>query len=82
MVHVEHGGVFWLVEKQPVNQVPSTELTIIYSKAVMSCGCHSSPKQSIDRSINQSIYLYLPHIDKCMPNQSYYLVAGDLCKLG
>ena len=30
----------------------------------------------------QSINLYLPHIYKCVPNQSYYLVAGDLCKLG
>ena len=33
----------WL-KKQPVNQVPSTEWTIIYSKVVMSCGCHSFSK--------------------------------------
>ena len=33
----------WL-NKQPVNQVPSTEHTLIYSKVVMLCGCHSLPK--------------------------------------
>ena len=30
----------WL-KKKPVNQVPWTEWTIIYSKVVMLCGCHS-----------------------------------------
>ena len=33
----------WL-KKQPINQVPSTEWTMIYSKVLMSCGCHSFPK--------------------------------------
>ena len=40
----ECSGVFWLVEKQPVDHIPSTEQTIIYPKVVMSCGCHSLPK--------------------------------------
>ena len=34
----------WL-RKQPVIQVPSTERTIIYSKVVVQCGCHSFPKR-------------------------------------
>ena len=33
----------WL-KKQPVNQAPSTKLTIIYSKVVVLCGCHNFPK--------------------------------------
>ena len=44
MVGDECSGVFWLVEKQPVNHIPSTEQTIIYPKVVMLCGCHSLPK--------------------------------------
>ena len=37
-------SVFGLLETQPVNQVPSTEQTIIYSNVVVSCSCHSFPK--------------------------------------
>ena len=43
----------WL-KKQPANQVPSIELTIMYSGIVVSCGCHRTPVLH-----NIAVYLYL-----------------------
>ena len=48
----------WL--KKPVNQVPSlTELTIIYSKVVVTCGCHSFPKPVKNPVFHCTISLYI-----------------------
>ena len=50
----------WLI-KQPVNQVPPIEPTVIYSKVVVSCGCHSFPKP-----LYQSLYICIRYLDVAM----------------
>ena len=47
------------LKKQPVNQVLSTERTIIYSKVLMSCGCHSFPKPVKKLVLYCTISLYI-----------------------
>ena len=48
----------WL-KKQPVDQVSSTKLTIIYSKVVMSCGCFSFSKPVKNLVLYCTIMLYI-----------------------
>ena len=52
------------LKKQPVNQVLSTERTIIYSKVVMSCGCHSFPKP-VKKPVLYNITVYLYSLFGC-----------------
>ena len=48
----------WL-KKQPVNQVPSTEQTIICSRVDVSCGCHSFSKPVKTPVLHCTISLYI-----------------------
>ena len=55
-------------QKQLLNQVPSTELTIIFSKVVMSCGCPSFPKPVKNPVLycTTSLYIYTHYLDVAM----------------
>ena len=67
------GGVFWL-RKQPVNQVPSTKLSMIYSKVVVLCGCLVSPNLlqiQFCTVVNNTVYMYLLF--------GYYTEGDDYC---
>ena len=48
----------WLKE-QPVNEVPSTERTLMYSKTVMLCVCHSFSKPVKNLVLCCTIILYI-----------------------
>ena len=48
----------WLKE-QPVNEVPSTEQTLMYSKTVMLCVCHSFFKPVKNLVLCCTIMLYI-----------------------
>ena len=46
-------------KKQPVNQVPSTEWTVIYSKVVILCSCHSFSKPVKNPVLCSTMLLYI-----------------------